>query len=114
MSNEPTLRLLLAVPYRIEAFTAEATPGVWVRRAAYPELPDCSAEAPTIEEALARLDQRRTEVLVGLLKSGKLPPLPRPALQDHDAEGLLHRLDRHGELSAMLDLPPSQWHSPHD
>ena len=110
MANEPTLRLLLSVPYLIEACTVESTPGIWVRRAAYPELPDCMAEAATIEGTLARLERRRVDVIVDLLKTGKLPPIPRPPLRDYDVEGLLHRLGKYGELTPFLDLPPSQWH----
>ena len=42
----------LSVPYLLEAETVEVAPGSWVRRVAYPELPDCSAEAVVVEEAL--------------------------------------------------------------
>jgi predicted RNase H-like HicB family nuclease len=109
MTNQPTLRYLLSVPYRIEAFTAETGAGVWVRRAAYPELPDCMAEAATIEETLARLEHRRLQVLVDLMQAGTTPPMPRPALRDYDADGLLHRHGVHGALSHLLDLSPLQW-----
>ena len=38
----------LCVPYRLEAATTELTDGSWVRRVAYPELPDCMAESTVI------------------------------------------------------------------
>ena len=113
MANLPTLRLVLSIPYRIVACTPETAPGVWMRRASHPELPDCVAEAATIEEALARLEWRRVEVLVALLQAGTPPPIPRPALRDYDAEGLLHRHGVHSALSPLLDLAPLHWPSLH-
>jgi predicted RNase H-like HicB family nuclease len=110
MANEPTLRLVLSVPYRIEACTMESVSGVWVRRATHPELPDCIAEAATIEETLARLEDRRIKVLVALLKAGASLPMPRPPLQGYDAEGLLLRHGLHDELSQFLDIQPLHWH----
>lgn len=109
MANEPTLRLVLSVPYRIEACTMELVEGIWVRRATHPELPDCIAEAPTIEETLAHLEHRRIEVLVALLRAGASFPMPRPPLLGYDAEGLLLRHGLHGELSHYLDIQPLQW-----
>lgn len=82
----------LSIPYRIEAYTYEAAPGRWLRRASYPELPDCTAEAPTITATLELLERRRVEVIVALIAEGKSPPVPRPPLPDADPEGLLRRL----------------------
>jgi hypothetical protein len=92
-----TARSYLSIPYRVEAFTYEAEPGRWLRRASYPELPDCAAEAPTITATLDLLERRRIEVIVALIAAGKTPPVPRPPLADADAEGLLRRLglERH-------------------
>lgn len=79
-----SLRDLLCIPYRIEASTTEGTSGEWLRRAAYPELPDCMAEAPTIEEAVRRLERRRMEIIVATVRAGRLPPVPRPPLRGCD------------------------------
>lgn len=109
MAHDPTLRQLLAVPYRIEAQTTETAPDVWVRRAAYPELEECQAEAATIEETLALLEHRRIEVIVAMLRSGRVPPMPRPPLGDCDPVGLLQRHGGHGDLVALLDRSASHW-----
>jgi predicted RNase H-like HicB family nuclease len=102
MSNEPTLRQYLSVPYRIEAQTLETQPGVWVRRAAYPELLGCTAEAATIEETLELLERRRIEIIVDLLRAGESPPLPRQPLRDCDPEGLMRRFGLHETLAPIL------------
>jgi predicted RNase H-like HicB family nuclease len=92
-----TTSAYLSIPYRIEAFTYEAAPGRWLRRASYPELPGCAAEAPTITAALDLLERRRVEVILALLAERKAPPVPRPPLADADPEGLLRclGLDHH-------------------
>jgi predicted RNase H-like HicB family nuclease len=94
MPDKPamTASVYLSIPYRIEAFTYEAAPGRWLRRASYPELPDCVAEAPTITAALDLLERRRVEVILTLIAEGKSPPVPRPPLRDADPEGVLRRL----------------------
>ena len=79
-----SLRELLSVPYRIEASTMEGASGEWVRRAAYPELPGCTVEAPTIEEALFQLERRRMEIIIATVRSGGVPPVPRPPLSGVD------------------------------
>jgi predicted RNase H-like HicB family nuclease len=53
------LRLIdyLSVPYRLEAATTELADGSWVRRVAYPELPNCTSEgSPIFEDALCQLE----------------------------------------------------------
>lgn len=99
---ELTLRELLSIPYRVEAEAIERSPGEWVRRAAYPELPDCVAEAPTIEEALRGLERRRIEVIVNTFHSGARPPVPRPPLRDGSPEGLAQELGLAGLLGERM------------
>ncbi len=101
------LRDFLAIPFLVEAETVDAGDGGWLRRACCPELPDCAAEAPTIEEALARLDRRRTEVIVNLLRAGVAPPAPRAPLRGFDAEGFVAHLGMTG-LATLLDTTPEQ------
>ncbi len=99
-----TLREHLGVPYLVAAEAREDAAGEWLRCAAHPELPDCAAAARDIEATMERLERRRIEVIVGLLRRGAGVPVPRPPLGDVDAEGLLlrHRL---AALAPLLDLP---------
>jgi hypothetical protein len=108
MIPEMTLRDFLSVPYLLEAETVELEPGRWVRRAAYPELSDCAAEAPTIVEALARLERRRVETIVAMLQGGALPPVPRRPLADCDPEGVMQRAGLHDRLAGLLDHTPAR------
>ena len=98
-----TLREYLAVPYRIEAETVERAPGVWVRRARYPELAGCAAEAATIEATLELLERRRVEIIVAMLDAGTPPPVPRDALTDCDPDGLLAGLGLVEHLAARSE-----------
>lgn len=98
-----SLREMLSIPYRIEARTSEGENGDWLRRAAYPELPGCTAEAPTIEDALRQLERRRIEIIVGMLRSGGQPPMPRPPLRDCDPEGVARELGLGGLVAGLLD-----------
>jgi len=68
----------LSVPYLLEAQTVEIAPGSWVRRVAYPELPDCHAQALVVEEALLALERLRIETIVRMVGEGSPPPVPRP------------------------------------
>ena len=74
----------LCVPYRLEAATTELADGSWVRRVAYPELPDCMAESTVVEDALCQLERRRIEMIVRMVADGCAPPVPRPPLHDCD------------------------------
>ena len=47
-----------AIPYLLVVETVERA-GSWWRRATYPELPGCAAEAESAVEAIERLDQER-------------------------------------------------------
>ena len=69
-----------AVPYLLVLETIERG-GEWLRRAAYPELPGCVAEAPAALEAIERLDLERRRLLRRLWSSGAPIPVPRPPLR---------------------------------
>jgi hypothetical protein len=94
----------LSIPYRIEAHSSEPAPGFWLRHVRYPELPDCSAEAVTITEALAKLERRRCEVIASLLERGLTPPVPRMPLTDVDPEGLMIELKLEHLLQRLSKL----------
>jgi predicted RNase H-like HicB family nuclease len=70
-----------AVPYLLVVETVERQ-GQWLRRAAYPELPGCAAEAPSAVEAMERLEQERRRLLRELWERGAPIPVPRPPLQE--------------------------------
>ena len=65
-------------------------------------------ETPTIVQTLELLERRRVEIIIGCLRAGILPPLPRQPLSDCDPEGLLLRLGLHHELAPVLDWPVSK------
>jgi predicted RNase H-like HicB family nuclease len=54
--------------------------GVWVRRAEYPELPGCVAEAESPLDAIDRLDALRVSMILERLARGEPVPTPRPPL----------------------------------
>jgi len=97
----------LAIPFLVEAETVEDGSGAWLRRACCPELPGCVAEAPTIEEALERLDRRRVEVIADLLRAGVAPPAPRAPLHGFDAAGLIARVGA-TDVAPLLQATPDQ------
>ncbi|MGE3993832.1 hypothetical protein [Pseudorhodoplanes sp.] len=107
-TNEMSLRLFLSIPFLVEAETVENGAGGWVRRASYPELPDCRAESPMIETALEQLERRRVECILEILRSGRLPPVPREPLADCDPEGVLVRLGFGAQVTELLDLSGSK------
>lgn len=100
-ANNMTARDYLSIPYRVEAFSYEVAPGQLLRRASYPELPDCSAEAPTITETLHQLERRRVEVILSMLRQGTPPPVPRQPLPDCDPEGLITELGLEDHLPQL-------------
>jgi len=75
-----TLDYYRAVPYVLIVESVQRG-GAWVRRAAYPELPNCSVEAPSAVEAMERLETKRLRVLTEMWDRGELIPEPRPALR---------------------------------
>ena len=93
----------LSVPYLLEAETVEVAPGSWVRRVAYPELPDCSAEAVVVEEALLALERRRIEIIVRMVGEGRPPPVPRPPLRDCDPAWVARQAGVSSDIVALID-----------
>ena len=69
-----------AIPYLLVVETVERA-GAWWRRATYPELPGCAAEAESAVEAIERLDRAREAVLAERWKRGEPIPVPRPPLR---------------------------------
>lgn len=93
----------LSVPYLLEAETVEVAPGSWVRRVAYPELPDCSAEALVVEEALLALERRRIEIIVRMVGEDRPPPVPRPPLRDCDPAWVARQAGVSSDIVALID-----------
>ena len=75
-----TLAYYEAVPYLLVLESVERG-GEWLRRAAYPELPGCLAEAGTALEAMEKLEQERRRFLRELWSANAPIPVPRPPLR---------------------------------
>lgn len=75
----------LRVPYIVTAESRSRPDGTWIRHVEHPELPDCTAEADSIAEALDRLEARRIEVVLAMLAKGRVPPNRRPPIGDTQA-----------------------------
>jgi predicted RNase H-like HicB family nuclease len=69
-----------AIPYLLVVETVERA-GAWWRRATYPELPGCVAEAESAVEAIERLEHARETVLAQRWQRGEPIPVPRPPLR---------------------------------
>ncbi len=99
------LREYLAVPYVLAIESVERPDGEWVRRAEYPELPGCAAEAHSAVEAIALLEEERVRYIQQRLDRGEPVPVPRPPLQslldalDTDRLGFARWLVQEGKLS---------------
>jgi predicted RNase H-like HicB family nuclease len=93
----------LRVPYVLEAESTEAMPGAWVSRVSYPELPDCVEQAATIEEAIDKLERRRIEMIVAMLRGGTPPPIPRHPLASSQPDWLIAHYGLQNELLDLLD-----------
>jgi len=76
----PRLAYYEAVPYLLVVESVECG-GEWLRRASYPELPGCVAEAPSVVEAMEKLEQARLHLLRQLWDRGAPIPVPRPPLR---------------------------------
>jgi hypothetical protein len=74
-----------AVPYLLVVESVERG-GRWLRRAAYPEL-DCAVEAPSVVEALDRLEGERRRLLRDLWDRRASIPVPRAPLRRGAAGG---------------------------
>ncbi|HLZ69781.1 MAG TPA: hypothetical protein VKV26_07710 [Dehalococcoidia bacterium] len=99
------LREYLAVPYVLAIESVERPDGEWVRRAEYPELPGCAAEAHSAVEAMAKLEAERVRYFQERIDRGEPIPVPRPPLQalldalDTDKLGFARWLVQEGKLS---------------
>ncbi|MFF3573950.1 hypothetical protein [Nocardia jiangxiensis] len=71
---------LLAVPYVAVVYSVQRSDGSWWRRAEYPELPGCAAEARSAAEAMDLLEQQRIRLIVAAHARGEQSPIPRPPL----------------------------------
>ena len=69
-----------AVPYVLVLESVERG-GQWLRRATYPELPGCVAEAHSALEAMDQLEHERRRLLRQLWNRGAPIPVPRPPLR---------------------------------
>lgn len=69
-----------AVPYVLVMESIERG-GEWLRRAEYPELPGCVAEASSALEAFDGLERERLRLLRELWDRGAVIPVPRPPLR---------------------------------
>ena len=69
-----------AVPYVLVVESIERD-GQWLRRAMYPELPGCVAEAPAALEAIEKLEVERHRILQQLWNRRAPIPVPRPPLR---------------------------------
>lgn len=81
MTRASELRRRLDVPYIMLMESVERSDGEWVRRATYPELPDCAVEADTPIEAVEMLDELRVRRIHALLDEGRPVPAPRDPLR---------------------------------
>jgi predicted RNase H-like HicB family nuclease len=93
-SGEPQneLEYYLAVPYLLVLESVRHDDGGWVRRAEYPELPGCAAEAQSAVEALDRLDEERERIITQLWQRREPIPVPRPPLSSYWAQADENRL----------------------
>jgi hypothetical protein len=78
--SAPDLAYYEAVPYLLVLESVEHG-GRWLRRAEYPELPGCAAEAVSALEAIDKLDAERRRLLRELWERGAPIPVPRPPLR---------------------------------
>lgn len=74
------LEYYLTIPYVLAIESVAHPDGDWVRRAEFPELPGCAAEAYSAVEAIARLEQEQARCIQALLDHGEPVPVPRPPL----------------------------------
>ena len=75
-----SLEYYQAVPFLLVIESVEKPGGEWVRRASYPELPGCVAEAYSAIEAIDQLEAERLRLIQQLWEHGATIPVPRPPL----------------------------------
>ena len=73
-----------AVPYLLVVESVERAGG-WLRRAEYPELPGCSAEAESAVEAIEKLEDERRRLIRRMWDLGAPIPAPRGPLRRRPA-----------------------------
>jgi len=82
MANETQdLEYYLSIPYVLAMESVEHSDGEWFRRAEYPELPNCAAEAYSAVDAIEKLEEIRVERIREMLERGEAVPVPRPPLR---------------------------------
>jgi predicted RNase H-like HicB family nuclease len=99
----------LRVPYIVTAESRPAPDGTWVRRVEHPELPDCSAEADSIVEALQRLDSRRVEVVLAMLADGRTPPARHAPMGEAQARRRAARAGFGDQADRAWDVEAAQF-----
>jgi hypothetical protein len=77
---EERLHHELAVPYTA-VFESIPHDGDWIRRAEYPELPDCVVESPSTLDAMDLLEQLRIDIIVDAVLGGRELPGGRGPLR---------------------------------
>ena len=93
----------LRIPYLVTAQSLPLHDGSWVRHVEHPELPDCSAAADSITEALRLLDQRRIQVVIAMLSRGEAPPVRRAPLGEQQALGRVRRAGLADRVASLWD-----------
>ncbi len=76
-SWEQTAQQLAAQPYGVVIYADETTDGELILVAETPELPGCTSQGITIQEALDNLADARKEYIQSLLEDGLPVPAPR-------------------------------------
>ena len=71
----------LRVPYTMIIASVRRPDGTWTRRAEYPELPGCVAEADSPLDAIDQLEALRVQTILERLARGEVVPTPRPPLR---------------------------------
>lgn len=98
-----TLREYLSIPYALQAQPCEVAEGEWVRRLAYPELGDFSAEGHDVEQVFLEVERMRYAEIVRRLKAGDPPPVPRVPLRTADPAWWAEFLGLAGLVDDLLD-----------
>lgn len=73
---------LLAVPFMMAVHSVEHEDGTWTRRAEYPELPGCVAEATSALEAMELVEMARVRYLCAAHARGEEIKVTRPPLHN--------------------------------
>lgn len=94
----------LRVPYIVTAWSEELPDGRWVRHVEHPELPGCSAEAASIEEALSRLDDLRPRLILEMLADGRRPLMRKSLMGASQARVRLGSAGLLGAFDPVWDM----------